>query len=210
MKEERIDVVKNWPEPKSLHDIQVFLGFANFYHCFIQGFSRIMAPLTSMLRMSPIPTSATQKLMNLVDEFGRGDCGKNKVRTSVLTKGPIKADYPSSNHVSHVVSNFVSNSAKNVSNYLTSDAKKAFDQLCQAFTEAPILQHFDPEQYIRVETDLFGHAIGGMLSQLTNDLGQWYLVAYFLRKMIPAKLDTKLTMVSFWPLLKTSKHGGII
>ena len=35
MEEEKIDAVKNWPEPKSIHDIQVFLGFANFYCHFI-------------------------------------------------------------------------------------------------------------------------------------------------------------------------------
>ena len=35
MEEERISAIKNWSEPKSIHDIQVFLGFANFYHCFI-------------------------------------------------------------------------------------------------------------------------------------------------------------------------------
>ena len=33
--EERIEAVKNWPEPKLMRDIQVFLGFANFYWCFI-------------------------------------------------------------------------------------------------------------------------------------------------------------------------------
>ena len=31
MKDEKIDAVKNWPEPKSVQDIQVFIGFANFY-----------------------------------------------------------------------------------------------------------------------------------------------------------------------------------
>ena len=31
MEAERIEVVKEWPEPKSVWDIQVFLGFANFY-----------------------------------------------------------------------------------------------------------------------------------------------------------------------------------
>ena len=126
--------------------------------------------------------------MNLVNEFGGGDCGENEARRAFASmKGPTKADYPSSNHVSHTVSNIVSNSAKNISNYLTSDAKRAFDQLCQAFTKAPILQHFNPKQYIQVETDVLGHAIGGILSQLTNDLGQWHPLAYFLHKLIPAK-----------------------
>ena len=31
MKAERIEVIKDWPEPKSVRNIQVFLGFANFY-----------------------------------------------------------------------------------------------------------------------------------------------------------------------------------
>ena len=31
MEAERIEVVKEWPEPKSVRDIQVFLDFANFY-----------------------------------------------------------------------------------------------------------------------------------------------------------------------------------
>ena len=52
IKKKRIDAVKAWPEPKSVRDIQVFIGFANFYQCFIQGFSKIAARLTSMLKMS--------------------------------------------------------------------------------------------------------------------------------------------------------------
>ena len=55
MEAERIEVVKDWPEPKSVRDIQVFLGFANFYRRFIQGFSRIAAPLTSMLKTTGSP-----------------------------------------------------------------------------------------------------------------------------------------------------------
>ena len=50
MKDERIKVVKNWPKPTSLRDIQVFIGFANCYRRFIQGFSRIAALLTSILK----------------------------------------------------------------------------------------------------------------------------------------------------------------
>ena len=81
-----------------------------------------------MLRMSPTPTSTTQKSMNLVDEFGGGDCGENKARkTSTSIKRPTRVDYPSFNQVSYAVSTFGSNSAKNVGNYLTSGAKKAFD-----------------------------------------------------------------------------------
>ena len=53
--------------------------------------------------------------------------------------------------------------------FLTSNAREAFNQLRQAFTEAPILRHFDPECHIRIEIDASGYAIGGVLSQLTSD-----------------------------------------
>ena len=51
----RIEVVKDWPEPKSVRNIQVFLGFVNFNQWFIQNFSRIAAPLTSILKTTGSP-----------------------------------------------------------------------------------------------------------------------------------------------------------
>ena len=82
--------------------------------------------------------------------------------------------------------------------YLISNAKKAFTQLRQAFTKALILCHFDLECNIRIETNAFGHAIDRVLSQLTlNNLGQCHPVAYFLKKIIPAKTWYKLTIMSF-------------
>ena len=35
IEEEKIKVVRNWPELKCVHDIQNFLNFTNFYLCFI-------------------------------------------------------------------------------------------------------------------------------------------------------------------------------
>ena len=62
MEDERIKTVKSWPEPKSVQDIQVFIGFANFYRRFIQGFSKIAAPLTSMLKTSSTTSTLSQNL----------------------------------------------------------------------------------------------------------------------------------------------------
>ena len=206
IEEKRIDVVKNWPEPKSIYNIQVFLNFAGFYCCFIQTLSRIAASLTSMLKIGPIPTLPMPNLMDLVDEFDGGNRDENKARkTSALTKRPTGADYPSSDHVNHVISNFVRNFAKNVSNYLTSDTKRVFNQLYQAFTEAPIFKHFDLEQYIRVKIDASGYAIDGVLSQLSNDLGQWHLVAYFSHKMIFAKTQYKTHNGKFLTIVEAFK-----
>ena len=55
MEAKRIEVIKDWPEPKSVCNIQVILGFANFYWRFIQGFNRIVALLTSMLKTTGLP-----------------------------------------------------------------------------------------------------------------------------------------------------------
>ncbi len=70
--------------------------------------------------------------------------------------------------------------------FLDSEARKAFTKLRQVFVEAPILNHFDPEYHIRIETDASGYAIGGILSQLTSDdSGRWHPIAFFSKKMIP-------------------------
>ena len=84
--------------------------------------------------------------------------------------------------------------------FLTPNAKKAFNHLQLAFIEALILQHFDPESHIWIRTDISGYTIGGVLSQLNlasdappndlnlkSDFGQWHLIAYFSRKMIPTE-----------------------
>ena len=52
IEEQKIEAVKSWPKPKSVQDIQVFIGFANFYWCFIQGFSKITSSLPSILKIS--------------------------------------------------------------------------------------------------------------------------------------------------------------
>ena len=77
------------------------------------------------------------------------------------------------------------------SNFLTPEAKLAFLRLRQAFTEASILYHFDPEQYIWMETDASGYAIDGILSQLTPESGQWYPIDFFSKKMIPTETRYK-------------------
>jgi hypothetical protein len=49
MDPERVESIAEWPEPQSYCDIQQFLGFANFYRRFIEGFSRITKPLNKLL-----------------------------------------------------------------------------------------------------------------------------------------------------------------
>ena len=42
--------VNNWEIPKTIQDVQCFLGFTNFYWRFIEGYSRIWTPLFNLLK----------------------------------------------------------------------------------------------------------------------------------------------------------------
>ena len=144
MEEERIDAVKAWLEPKSIRDIQVFIGFANFYRRFIQGFSKIAALLTSMLKTSAKPAGVLPAIgVDNKKVFGSSGGNKKKSAKSNFTK-PMRG-------------------AEELS-FLTLDTRRAFTQLRQAFTEAIILRHFDPKHYIRIKTNASGYAIGSVLS----------------------------------------------
>ena len=39
MEQEKIKAVKEWKTPMKVKDVESFLGFTNFYQCFIQNFS---------------------------------------------------------------------------------------------------------------------------------------------------------------------------
>ena len=47
MDPKKVQAVWDWPTPRSIKETQSFLGFANFYRKFIQGFSSIAAPITA-------------------------------------------------------------------------------------------------------------------------------------------------------------------
>ena len=50
MNKKKVKTVKKWPEPKGFKEVQAFLGFANFYQKFIQGYSQTCTTLTKMTK----------------------------------------------------------------------------------------------------------------------------------------------------------------
>ena len=148
IEDKRIEAVRNWPKPKSMKDIQVFLGFANFYWRFIQSFSKIGRPLTAMLRTSP--TQSAKNLSLLVDIVEDAEVGAD---SGDRKDGTVKRSLRSKN--------------SNGASYLTLETRLTFTQLRKVFTKAPILQHFDLECHIQIETNASSYAIDRVLSQLT-------------------------------------------
>ncbi|CEH12607.1 FOG: Transposon-encoded proteins with TYA, reverse transcriptase, integrase domains in various combinations [Ceraceosorus bombacis] len=137
MDPKKIEVILSWPSLRTVHDVQVFLGFANYYQRFILGYSKIVAPLTDLLKGKP--------------------------------KGPVKWG---------------------------DNQKAAFETLKRAFTEGPVLQHFDPTQPIRLWTDASDQAIAAKLAQpkASPDTSArlWHPVAFRLRKLNPAERNYKI------------------
>ena len=50
MQKDRASIVQDWPMPCSHRDVQAFIEFVNFYRRFVDGFSRIAADLTGLLK----------------------------------------------------------------------------------------------------------------------------------------------------------------
>lgn len=72
---------------------------------------------------------------------------------------------------------------------LTKDTEASFHQLRLAFTTAPMLHHFDPLLFIKMETDASDFAISGILSQQHPETGHWHPVAFWSRKKTAAEIN---------------------
>lgn len=46
----KVKAILEWQAPTTVKGVRSFLGFANFYRCFVEGFSDIAAPLTNLTR----------------------------------------------------------------------------------------------------------------------------------------------------------------
>ncbi|KAL0152701.1 hypothetical protein M9458_052424, partial [Cirrhinus mrigala] len=53
MDQGKVNAILRWPQPHNIKELQRFLGFTNFYRHFIQDYSSITAPLTSLLWGKP-------------------------------------------------------------------------------------------------------------------------------------------------------------
>ncbi|KAI2665917.1 Transposon Tf2-9 polyprotein [Labeo rohita] len=71
--ESKVRAILEWPQPRTVKELQQFLGFANFYRRFIRNFSTVAAPLTAMTKCSTSRLSwtseAIQAFQNLKERF---------------------------------------------------------------------------------------------------------------------------------------------
>ena len=165
MEKKKIEAVRDGPEPQSVKNIYVFLGFANFYKRFIRNFSKIVTLLTLMLQTTNKEALSTQATENKKNQDtsasansvgGRGVDGDIKNLSFVVklakSKKPIFVKFNSSG-----------------TDFFTIRVKKAFIHLRKAFIKAPIFRYFNLERHIRIETDALRYAISEVFSQMISD-----------------------------------------
>ena len=96
-----------------------------------------------------------------------------------------------------------------------SEAKQAFNQLRDVFIRASILRHFDSEQYIHIEINMFNYAVASILSH-SDDENQWHSIAFWFRMIINVErnyeiYDQKLLIIvamfkHWWHYVKDNYH----
>ena len=73
MDSRKTQAVQNWPVPKTVKEVQQFLGFANFYRRFIRGFSSVAAPISALTKKEAAPfewtPDADQAFRRLKERF---------------------------------------------------------------------------------------------------------------------------------------------
>jgi len=144
MSNDKVQAVLSWKIPKSLTEVQSFLGFANFYRRFIQDYSKVAQPLTE------------------------------------LTKKMEKWEW-------------------------NDEVERAFEELKQRFTSAPILAHFDAQKPVIIETDASDFAIGAVLSQRDNE-GRLHPVAFHSRKFQPVEINYEVHDKELLAVVDAFKH----
>jgi hypothetical protein len=64
MDPEKIPTMQDWEPPSNLKDVHAFLGFANFYCCFVHNYSHIVQLLTFLtLKGVPFAWSMEQQIV---------------------------------------------------------------------------------------------------------------------------------------------------
>lgn len=50
----KVEAIKNWPQPKNLHEVRSFLGLCSYYHRFIRRFAKLVSPMHALQKKGTV------------------------------------------------------------------------------------------------------------------------------------------------------------
>jgi len=53
MSDRKVKSVQNWAHPRLVKEVEIFIGFANFYGRFIKDFTKVCKPITETVKGNP-------------------------------------------------------------------------------------------------------------------------------------------------------------
>jgi len=83
---------------------------------------------------------------------------------------------------------------------------KAFETLKEAFTQAHILVHFNPDNPIVVETDASDYVIAAIISQISSDDGNIHPITFYSHSMQLAELNYEIYDKELLPIFEAFRQ----
>ncbi|KAK7898562.1 hypothetical protein WMY93_019415 [Mugilogobius chulae] len=65
---QKTEALKTWPRPQTLKDLRSFLGFSGYYRRFVEGYSKIVKPLTNLTAGYP-PVRKGARITNIAAKY---------------------------------------------------------------------------------------------------------------------------------------------
>jgi hypothetical protein len=91
MDQVKVQAIKKWKPSNNVHELQIFLNFANYYRRFIRNYSKVTLPLTNLLRKEnktkfPLSEQALSAFQQLKTAFSSAPifAHSNPLKPSIL------------------------------------------------------------------------------------------------------------------------------
>lgn len=90
---QKVETIRNFPEPTTLRGLRSFLGLAGYYRCFIKDYAKITKPLSNILRgeYGRVTASQSKKIKIDFDEEQKNSFNKIK---EILASEDVTLTYP--------------------------------------------------------------------------------------------------------------------
>ena len=184
--------IAKFPVPKSVKDVQKFLGLTGYYRRFVKNYAKIALPLYRLLGKVNITT--TKKFRLTQDEINVRKKKLREQRNEKFIEQAMKALEENALLAKDLTEDEQKSRGIIVINDIiwSDEEQKAFEELRDNLMKAPIVIFPDFKRDFILLTDASTNAIGAVLGQLGED-GKEHAIAYFSKTLNKAQRNYSVT-----------------